>query len=105
LEAISGMPSASARRSGDVLLVILQTSRTSLDDYEPPQRPDDRHKALLKALQKKVASSADALGIAGEVIAPRKELSAALEGDTSGRVFRGWRRELIGEELLQTLNL
>jgi ribonuclease D len=38
-----------------------------------------------------------------EVIASRKELSAALSGGRSLRLFRGWRRELIGEDLLRIL--
>ena len=51
-----------------------------------------------------VAKCADELGISPELVAPRKELSAAiLSGNTDSRVFQGWRRPLIGERLLQLL--
>ena len=55
-------------------------------------------------MQVAVARCAGELGISPELIAPRKELSAAvLFGDTESRVFRGWRRPLIGEQLLELL--
>ena len=55
-------------------------------------------------MQAAVARCAGELGISPELIAPRKELSAAvLSGDTESRVFRGWRLPLIGEQLLALL--
>ena len=79
----------------------------SADDdhsYQPPEAPDERQKKRLKTMQTAVASCARELGISPELVAPRKELSAAiLTGKTDTRVFRGWRRELIGEQLLRLL--
>ena len=46
---------------------------------------------------------ADGIGIASELIAPRKELSAAMLGQRDLRMFTGWRRDLVGEELLGLL--
>jgi ribonuclease D len=55
-------------------------------------------------MQATVAQCADDLGLSAEIIAPRKELSAViLNGKTDSRVFRGWRRELVGERLLALL--
>ena len=55
-------------------------------------------------MQAAVAKCAEQLGISAELLAPRKELSATiLSGTTESRVFRGWRRSLIGERLLQLL--
>lgn len=103
LAGIAGMPPATARRLGGELLDILKEARESTDDYEPPARPDEEQKALLKAMQQEVAGRAAELGISAEIIAPRKELSAALTGDRDVRVFRGWRRELVGDDLLHML--
>jgi ribonuclease D len=52
-------------------------------------------------MQAEVSRVSAELGIAAEVIAPRKELAAAMLGDAGGRVFRGWRRELVGDRLLE----
>ena len=46
---------------------------------------------------------AEELGLAAELIAPKKDLSAALLGDRNLRVFRGWRRDHIGLRLLEML--
>jgi ribonuclease D len=74
------------------------------NDYRPPVRPDEAQKDLLKLLQQRIAGCAEELGLAAEIIAPKKELSAAVTGDRSGRVFKGWRAELIGNELLELLD-
>ena len=50
-------------------------------------------------MQTYVQEVANDLGIAAEIIAPKKELTAAMLGDTSGRVFSGWREKIVGAEL------
>ena len=103
LATIDGLPAATVRRSGSELLQILADARTGEDDYTPPAPPDETQKAALKAMRRAVAERADELGIAAEIIAPRKALAAAALGDRQSRVFQGWRRGVIGEELLGLL--
>lgn len=103
LAQIAGLPPKTARRLGKALLAVLAGTRSGDDDYDPPARPDDQQKALLKEMQSHVSACAKRLDIVTEVIAPRKELSAALIGERNLRVFRGWRREVIGEKLLELL--
>ena len=55
-------------------------------------------------MQAIVTNCASDLGIAAETIASKKELSAViLGGSRESRVFDGWRRDLIGNELAQLL--
>ena len=54
-------------------------------------------------MQKQVSDAAEKLGLATELIAPKKELSLALLGDRDLRIFRGWRRKQVGEQLLNLL--
>lgn len=103
LARIPSLPPKTARRAGRELLRLVRAAKLARDDYRPPARPDEGHRDRLKALQDRVAAVATRLGIAPEVIASRKELSAALGGERSSRLFRGWRRELIGDELLAML--
>ena len=98
------MPASIARRSGDELIELLRRAETETDDYVPPPIPDESAKALLKRLQKETSRIADELELAAEVIAPRKELSAAILGARDSRVFSGWRREIVGERLLEILD-
>lgn len=99
LADIEGFPERTLRRAGDHLIDGIRNAVESKDDYRPPQRPDEAQKALLKAMQSKVSEVAETLTLPAEIIAPKKELSAAVSGDLGGRVFRGWRGELVGEKL------
>lgn len=103
LASIDDMPAATARRSGAEILEVLQAAENGNDSYEPPTAPDDQQKAMLKEMQKTVAAVAGDLGVAAEIIAPRKELVAAISGVRETRMFTGWRRTLIGESLLAVL--
>jgi ribonuclease D len=101
------LPPKILRRSGSELLAILDAAnadRASPDDYQPPPRPDETEKKRLKPMLAQVSKTADSLGIQPEVIASRKELTAALNGERKLRVFKGWRRELVGEKLLELLD-
>jgi ribonuclease D len=103
LLGIENLPGKVVQRSGDRLLDIIAKSGKD-KDYRPPSAPSEEQKRLLKSMQKIVAECADGLALSAEIIAPRKELSAAImAGRTDSRVFSGWRRELVGEKLLALL--
>ena len=101
--AIPGMPAATARRSASELLTVLGNASDSDDGYMPPTRPDEKQKALLKIMQAEVAKKSADLGIAAEIIAPKKELSNAMLGDRESRVFSGWRHDVVGQRLLELM--
>lgn len=104
LGQVSDMPSGTVRRAGDeILAVINNAAQENGDDYQPPARPDESQRSLIKAMQKEVRVSADRLGIAAEVLAPRRELVEALTGNRRLRVFQGWRSEQVGNKLLGLL--
>lgn len=104
LKQISGLAERTIERSGRQLLELLAEAADQKSDYVPPARPDEKQKKLLKDLQRCVTSRAESLGIATEIVAPKKELSAAVMGTTDSRVFKGWRRSLVGDELLELLD-
>jgi len=99
LKNIEGLAEKTAKRAGAELLDIVAQAKKDQSDYEPPTRPDEAEKVMLKKAQSIVGSLAAELGIAAELLAPKKELSAALSGARNSRVFRGWRAGLIGNEL------
>ena len=101
LAAIPGLSPRTLRRAGKALLGVLGDARGDNIDYEPPQKPNEKQKAILNGIQAAVATCAEELKIAAEIIAPKKELSASLNGDRESRVFTGWRREVIGNTLLE----
>ncbi|MGB5234658.1 MAG: hypothetical protein WBN85_05720, partial [Candidatus Macondimonas sp.] len=58
----------------------------------------------LKRLGQLVRARAMALGVEGPVLAPRRDLEALVLGLREVPVLRGWRRSVIGEELLSELD-
>ncbi|MGI9199564.1 MAG: ribonuclease D [Woeseiaceae bacterium] len=104
LEAMDDLPAGLVRRSGQRLLEVVAESAADDHNHRPPSAPNEEQKALLKKMQAHVADCAEALGLSAEIIAPKKELSAVIiGGDRDSRVFSGWRRELVGDDLLKLL--
>ena len=104
LKATPDLPPRVAHRSGEEILGLVKQSAGEMSGYKPPAAPDEAQKALLKKMQKIVADVAGDLGLASEIVASRKDLSAAVvRNDRSSRVFQDWRRQLVGEDLLALL--
>jgi len=101
---IEGMPPKVASRAGKALVDAVGASRDDDSGYQPPRAPDEAQKALLKEMQSQVADCAKDLDIAAETVASKRELSSVIiSGTRDSRVFQGWRKDLIGEELLEIL--
>lgn len=104
LAQIKGIPAKVVARAGSQLIEAVVASADDQNDYRPPNPPDESQKALLKEMQSQVAECAGDLGLAVETVASKRELSALIiSGSRESRVLSGWRRELIGEQLLQLL--
>jgi ribonuclease D len=103
LAKISGLPESTIRKAGEQLIAIVADATHDESGYAPPPRPDEEQKAVLKKMQQTVTACAEDLGIATELVAPKKELSAAMLGHRESRVFKGWRREVVGDTLLSLL--
>ena len=104
LDRVEELPPKLVQRSGKQLLDAIAASAADNNDYRPPAPPDEAQKTLLKEMQKVVARASVELDIAAEVIASKKELSAVIiAGKSDSRVFRGWRKDVIGDQLLRLL--
>ena len=103
LADLDGLSENTIRRVGDELLSIIANATHDESGYRPPPRPDEYQKATLKKMQQSVTACAQELGVSTEIVAPKKELSAAISGQTASRVFKGWRREIVGNDLLDLL--
>ncbi len=99
LRRIDGFPAKLIDRAGERLVRIIDEAGHD-EHYQPPRPPDESQKRLVGELQGLITKRSKELDIAAEVLAPRKELSAAvLFGSRDTRVFGGWRRDVVGAEL------
>jgi len=113
LGRIRGVGSAAGGRRAEEVLDVVRRSREL-----PPDPPPERHQgpatrpadaplvALAEALLRARAREA---GLAYELLATRADLQAVVAGERVGqeadaRPLRGWRRELVGSELLELLH-
>lgn len=104
LRRIDALPAGLIRRSGKDILAAVSRSADQDTDYRPPPRPDENQKTLLKAMQLRVAECAADLGLAAETLASRRDLSSIIIGENrESKILTGWRRQLIGEQLLALL--
>ncbi|HEV3033872.1 MAG TPA: HRDC domain-containing protein [Solirubrobacteraceae bacterium] len=114
LEKIRGVGAASGGRRAQDLLEAVERGRALAPDQPPQQarapmpKPDDAPLvALAEALLRARAREA---GLAYELLAARADLQAIVaaaragEGEADVRTLRGWRRELVGAELLELLD-
>jgi ribonuclease D len=113
LEEIRGVGQNSLRKRGEDLLAAVQrglecTQQPPLSGGRPvhPQPADAPLIALSEALVRARAREAD---LAYELLASRADLQAIVVGERTGqraevRTLHGWRRELVGEELLALLD-
>ena len=59
---------------------------------------------IIQSIEKGQWEAADALGIAAETVASKRELSAIIiSGNRESRVFSGWRKDVIGDALQRHL--
>jgi len=112
LDQVRGVNPGSLRRRGSDLLATIARGATlepipvQAERHEPSAPIDGPKIALAEALVRARALEA---GLAYELIAARADLSAIVSsvraghGDPDVRTLAGWRRELVGDELLALL--
>jgi ribonuclease D len=112
LAQIRGLNESTLRRRGRAILSVVERGRARepipVDGERPP--PTDAHDAPLIALgEALVRARAAEAGLAYELIAARADLQRIVtavrlgNGDADVRTLQGWRREVVGTELLELL--
>ncbi len=107
LEQIRGLPPQTLHRRGDALLGAIERGKTRKPPPLPeePSARDPADAPLVSLAQALVRHRSMESGVAVELIATQAELSALVGSLRRGeqadelRVARGWRRELVGDEL------
>jgi ribonuclease D len=112
LEHIRGLPPQTRHRRGERILQAVENGRNREPPPPPPDSPprDTREAAIVALTQAVVRHRSQESGVAVELIATQSELTQLVgarrrgeEGDGI-RVTGGWRRELVGQELIELLD-
>jgi len=102
LAATRAMPPAVIRKVGDELLALLAEARNRAGDEVPAQRsrPDADALALVKRVAAMIRDRAEELGISPELLATRRDVEQLVYGREPGVFARGWRKDLIGDQVI-----
>ena len=111
LEHIRALPPQTLHRRGDRILQAVEKGRLREPPPRPPEQPprDARDAPLVALAQALVRHRSQESGVAVELIATQSELTALVAARRRGqdgdgiRVTGGWRRELVGGELIELL--
>jgi ribonuclease D len=109
LEHIRGLPPQTLHRRGDALLHAIARGRKRTPPPPPPEPPprDSADAPVVSLAQALVRYRSSESGVAVELIATQAELAALMSALRRGengaglRVARGWRRQLVGDELVE----
>ena len=108
LGGLGELPASLARSQGRKLINILGAANDAFaqGDMKLQQQTFDveKEKIVGKKLSKLVRAKAEQLGIAAEVLASKRDINALIRDSAHARVLRGWRYEIIGQELQQNIN-
>lgn len=104
LETIRGLSANFLRKRSDEILELIATARTNASAEAPayiPARPDPQQMARVTRLLSVVREQATLHSIAPEVLATRRDAEQLVFAGRSDHLLRGWRREIIGEQLVK----
>ena len=95
------LPPSVLRRHGEALLALLRDAA----DAEPPQAPalarlEPAQDRLARKLMARVRQLSEQHGISAPLLATRRDIEALVRGRRDLALLEGWRRELVGAELL-----
>jgi len=103
LEQIRSLTEGTVKRQGDELLRLVnegQAAAAGESESVLPQRPDARAVARVTQLMNVVRAAAERLKIAPELLVTRRDVEQLAYFGHSDHLRRGWRREVIGEQLI-----
>lgn len=111
LEHIRALPPQTLNRRGDRILYVVEKGQEREPPPPPPDSPqrDARDAPIIAMAQALVRHRSQESGVAVELIATQSELAALVSARRRGqdadhlRVTRGWRAELVGQELIELL--
>jgi ribonuclease D len=108
LEQVRSLPPATARRRGDELIALVEQGRAAAGseaEAAPPARPDARQLALVTKLMNFTRALAEELKVSPETLATRRDVEQLVFARRTGHLLEGWRREVIGEQLIALAGL
>lgn len=104
IEKIMDSPRNAKRHARSMLTAMTQANDSEEILVTRNAPPTAEEKQAAKTLAKKIAGIAESLELQPELLAPAREVRAAIAGDRDLRMFRGWRAEVFGNAVAESLD-
>ena len=108
LKHIRGLGESMVRKHGNKLVALLEeaaaTPPTPLPPFKKKSKLSPAQDAIIDLLTTLTKLRSEELEVNAAVLAPRKELEKLFTDPDSSRLTQGWRKMLIGEQLLDLLD-
>ena len=105
LSHIRDLPEGILRKHGETLLALVRQGST-LADAEPAAsdfRPSTLQQGQVAKLMRSVRSSAEKIAVSPELLATRRDVEQLVYFNKPDALITGWRKQMIGDELLAVL--
>jgi len=103
LDNISNLSKAITKYSGEEIIKILREASLSNKNYIAQSKMNEKQKKALNETQKLVLKKSEELKISPEIIASKKEMKSLLNGNIDSKFTQGWRKEILGNQILELL--
>ena len=106
LSHIRGLPEKLLQREGHTLLELIRQGKQmeiEAEDHTRPQKLGLAQQAVVDVLMALINLRAEEQGISPASLAARKDVEKLVAGDDDSKLLHGWRRAMIGEDLLAML--
>jgi ribonuclease D len=108
LEKIRGMEPNTIKRHGEQLLELIERAKSKPSEQWPqarkqPPKLTPNQEAITDLLMAALRLAAEREGITASALASRKELEQLVSGERKLELLRGWRKALVGDQLLNLL--
>ena len=107
LEQVRTLPPGVVRRRGEELLGLVERARDAAANEaaaSTPQRPDPQAVARVTQLMNYTRTQAEQLKISPELLATRRDVEQLVFSARAEHLLSGWRRDVIGEQLVEMAN-
>lgn len=100
LREIGGLDGLLKARQGEALLAAVAEGAKEPLTAAQASIPSGEERATVRRLGQMVRERADAMHLSPALLANRRQLEQLVQGERDLPVLKGWRREVVGEELL-----
>ncbi|MFQ3334099.1 MAG: ribonuclease D [Woeseiaceae bacterium] len=104
LRKVKNLPASFINNSGDEILKLLEISSKDYEEYIAQLKITEQQKKIVHEMSKIIKEESDKLNIYPEILASKKELKILVCGNLNSRVSNGWRKNIIGNKLLNLMN-